>query len=114
MIEHIFIAGPYSSDPSRNTADAIGTANTLSGCGLFSFVPHLFHFWDFLHHRDYDFWMDQTIAWVGRCDAVLRLPGKSKGADMEVERAEELGLPVFYDTGALLRAVRKERQECAD
>lgn len=30
------------------------------------------------------------------CDAVLRLPGASKGADEDVRRAGMLGLPVFY------------------
>lgn len=29
------------------------------------------------------------------CDAVLRLPGESSGADKDVEIAHELGLPVF-------------------
>jgi hypothetical protein len=30
-----------------------------------------------------------------RCDAVLRLPGTSKGADEDVRLAKERGLPVF-------------------
>jgi len=30
-----------------------------------------------------------------RCDAVLRLPGASRGADMDVARARALGLPVY-------------------
>jgi hypothetical protein len=30
-----------------------------------------------------------------RCDAVLRLPGASKGADEDVRLAKERGLPVF-------------------
>ena len=30
-----------------------------------------------------------------RCDAVLRLPGASRGADMDVSRARALGLPVY-------------------
>jgi hypothetical protein len=29
------------------------------------------------------------------CDAVLRLPGESTGADQDVAIAEELGLPVY-------------------
>lgn len=29
------------------------------------------------------------------CDAVLRLPGESSGADKDVEIAEQLGLPVY-------------------
>ena len=31
------------------------------------------------------------------CDAVLRLPGKSRGADNDVLIARELGLPVYTD-----------------
>lgn len=31
-----------------------------------------------------------------RCDAVLRLPGASRGADMDVARAQTLGLPVYH------------------
>jgi len=31
-----------------------------------------------------------------KCDAVLRLPGASKGADDDVQLAKEMGLPVYY------------------
>ena len=31
------------------------------------------------------------------CDAVLRLPGDSKGADEDVRVARERGLPVYFD-----------------
>jgi hypothetical protein len=31
-----------------------------------------------------------------RCDAVLRLPGASKGADEDVRLARERGLPVYH------------------
>jgi hypothetical protein len=33
---------------------------------------------------------------LARCDAVLRLPGASRGADMDVARARARGLPVFH------------------
>jgi len=36
-----------------------------------------------------------------RCDAVLRIPGESKGADMDVARARELGLQVCFDVDEL-------------
>jgi len=32
-----------------------------------------------------------------RCDAVLRIPGESKGADQDVAIARERGLPVFFE-----------------
>lgn len=31
-----------------------------------------------------------------RCDAILRLPGESKGADEDVRRAMARGIPVYY------------------
>jgi hypothetical protein len=35
------------------------------------------------------------------CDAVLRIPGDSRGADLDVARALELGLPVYRSLGEL-------------
>ena len=35
------------------------------------------------------------------CDAVLRLPGESKGADNEVRVAKANKIPVFYSIDAL-------------
>ncbi|WP_342618139.1 DUF4406 domain-containing protein [Rhodoferax sp. GW822-FHT02A01] len=32
---------------------------------------------------------------LGRCDAVYRIPGASNGADIEVAKAREMGLPVY-------------------
>lgn len=33
---------------------------------------------------------------IGQCDAVLRIPGESKGADGDVKLADKLSLPVYY------------------
>ena len=35
-------------------------------------------------------------------DALLRLPGKSEGADVKVARAEEAGIPVFATVADLI------------
>ncbi|HXC07529.1 MAG TPA: hypothetical protein VNV61_01265 [Steroidobacteraceae bacterium] len=40
------------------------------------------------------------------CDAVLRIPGKSRGADLDVARARELGLPIYTDVAELPRRLR--------
>jgi hypothetical protein len=37
------------------------------------------------------------------CDAVLRLPGESTGADQDVATAQRLGLPVYYDIAQIPR-----------
>lgn len=34
---------------------------------------------------------------IEHCDAILRLPGDSKGADNDVKLAHERGIPVYYD-----------------
>jgi hypothetical protein len=34
---------------------------------------------------------------IEHCDAILRLPGTSKGADNDVRLAHERGIPVYYD-----------------
>lgn len=37
-----------------------------------------------------------THRLLQHCDAVLRLPGTSTGADQDVARAQQRGLPVYY------------------
>jgi hypothetical protein len=37
------------------------------------------------------------------CDAVLRLPGASAGADLDVATAQQLGLPVYHDVAQIPR-----------
>jgi hypothetical protein len=39
------------------------------------------------------------------CNAVLRLPGQSVGADQDVATAEKLGLPVYHDVTDIPRFV---------
>jgi hypothetical protein len=43
--------------------------------------------------RAYQYPVAQRL--LERCDAVLRIPGASRGADLDVARAVELGLPVY-------------------
>ena len=48
-------------------------------------------------------WLDMDKVIVGRCDAVLRLPGESSGADIETAHAADCGVPVFHDIEELIR-----------
>jgi hypothetical protein len=34
---------------------------------------------------------------LSKCDAVFRIPGVSNGADLEVAKAREMGLPIYTD-----------------
>ncbi|GAA2231307.1 hypothetical protein GCM10010413_31560 [Promicromonospora sukumoe] len=40
---------------------------------------------------------------LARCDAVLRLPGESAGADQDVAIARRRGLPVYHDVAEIPR-----------
>ncbi|WP_230164239.1 DUF1937 family protein [Roseomonas sp. CECT 9278] len=42
-----------------------------------------------------------SLALAERCDAILRLPGDSAGADAEVARFAAAGKPVFRDLAAV-------------
>lgn len=38
---------------------------------------------------------------IGKCDAIYRIEGESKGADMDIEVARKLGLPVYHHVDSI-------------
>lgn len=40
-------------------------------------------------------WLECDFSWILVSDMVLRLPGESRGGDMEVEFAKSIGVPVY-------------------
>jgi hypothetical protein len=96
-MKRVFISGPYSrGDMARNVARAMAVANAVMDLGAAPYCPHLAHFLHMAHPRDYEEWMALDLEYVGVCDALFRMEGESAGADREVLRAIELGIPVFY------------------
>lgn len=65
--------------------------------GAAPYCPHWSIFQDMLFHREYEDWMTLDFEIIKRCDALIRMNGKSDGADREVDLATELGIPVFYN-----------------
>ena len=78
------------------SGDAISAGDYVSRFGWTPFIPHLTHFWHFLLPHPYEFWLAQDMEWLKVCDALLRIPGESNGADKEVEAAKQMGLPIYY------------------
>ena len=95
----VYIVGPYTSpDPVENTHHTIEVAGRLIDEGFMTpVVPHLTLLWHLVQPREIDFWYEYDLAILVRCDAVLRLPGKSTGADREVAFAKREDIPVFED-----------------
>lgn len=101
-VKRIYIAGPYTGgDVARNVANAMDAAHALLDMGLKPYVPHLSHYLHVHQAREYEEWMALDLAWLDVCDALLRLPGVSPGADREVARMEELGRPVLRSPDAV-------------
>ena len=98
----VYVAGPYTgADPAVNVRAAILVGARLLDAGHVPFIPHLTHFWHLVSPRPYEDWMQLDMAWIEVCEAMFRIPGESAGADREVARAKELGIPVFHDLDGL-------------
>lgn len=101
----VYIAGPYTNpDPVENTHTAIRVADLLLSDGKVTpVIPHLSLLWHLVCPRPVADWYAYDLEVMARCDAVLRLPGASSGADNEIREAEEQGIPVFHDKYGLYR-----------
>lgn len=99
----VYLAAPYSiPDPVENTHRAIRFASKIVDDGrVVPVVPHLTLFWHLVDPRPLAVWYALDLALLARCDALLRIPGPSIGADREVDFARARGLPVFDDVAAL-------------
>lgn len=96
----VFIASPYTlGDVGVNVKTTMDVADELMDLGFNPFIPLLYHFQHITNPRPYEDWIKIDLEWLSKCDCVLRLIGESSGADGEVARAKELGIPVYYNIG---------------
>lgn len=102
----VYIAGPYTAPTRREVEENVWTAiramHRLMDHGFAPFCPHLSHYAEIRRPRPYEDWMGLDLAMLPVMHALLRLPGTSPGADREVTRASELGIPVFLGEDDLL------------
>lgn len=93
----VYVAGPITSSGSyvENVREGIRFGNCLRTDGFIPFVPHLSELWNLVALVSWEEWMYYDKEWLRACDALYRLPGKSKGAAREVRFANKLGIPVF-------------------
>jgi hypothetical protein len=101
MAKLVYVAGPYSSDPVANTRRAVHFAELIEERGGAVFIPHLSMLWDLISPAPYGEWLKRDFNVLSRCDALFRIDGDSAGADMEVDYAKTVRVPVFLDLDAL-------------
>lgn len=71
---HVPLIGEWVALPVLRSASAVGPLDPLAEQVMYPTAQRL----------------------LARCDAVLRLPGASTGADQDVAIAQERGIPVFH------------------
>jgi nucleoside 2-deoxyribosyltransferase len=92
----IYIAAPYiNGDCVENTHRAVKAWEKLTSAGYVAHVPHINLLLHIINPRPASFWYEYDFEILKRCDAVVRLSGKSSGADAEVEYAMAHGMPVY-------------------
>ena len=126
MRKRIYLAGPISKgDLRENINQATAAFVSLAKAGFAPLCPHWSAYSKPAEYSDSPFggkterlwceatamgnesmthadWMGVDLPWVSVAEAVLRLPGESTGADMEVAQAKACGIPVFSTVAELL------------
>ena len=80
--------------------DAIHAARLLVDAGFSPFCPQVYRV-DPANKNPYATWVDLGLPWLAAAHAVLLLPGESRTADLEVDAARRLSIPVFDTLGRL-------------
>ncbi len=124
--KRVYVAGPISKgDLAHNVNQATEAFVALAKASFAPFCPHWSVYckpcmpWRFSTHdaviceatangtvnagMDHATWLAVDCAWVEVADCVLRLPGESKGADMEVLHAAKHGITTYFDLALLLQ-----------
>ena len=100
--KYIYVASPYShGDKFKNVKKSIVIGEELIELGFVPYLPLLSHFWNEISPHDYFYWLDYDMEILEKMNALLRLPGESNGADLEVARAKNMGIPIYYSVEEL-------------
>jgi len=112
--KRVYVAGAYSAD---NVIDVLGNMRRgmqlslkVLQAGYAPFVPWFDYHFSLLGEVTLQDYYDYSMAWLEVSDAVLVTPGweESNGTKTEIERAEELGLPVYFSMEELLKYMPPE------
>lgn len=107
----VYIASPLTlGDTGANIKKSMMTFDLLMDLGFAPYCPLTTFFLHIHTPRPYRDWIDHDLEWIPACDIILRLPGKSSGADGEEKLMISLSKPVFYDIIELLEYVKSKEK----
>lgn len=103
---YVYVAGPLTTGlTTHNVREATLAAAKLMDLGMVPFLPHTNVLAEMIAPRSEREWLeDFDFPWLRKCDAMLRLPGMSRGADEEEQVAKMHGIPVFHTLEELVQA----------
>jgi hypothetical protein len=105
----VYVSGPFSGDVKLNVDRAVVAGAEVMRRGHAAFVPHLYYWIERVAATrgkvySWEQWMKIDLDILARCDALLYIRS-SRGADIELARARELGMPVFMSIEEIPEAV---------
>ena len=99
----VYVAGPMFSSGrlTHNVSEGLRMYHDLIDLDYFPYLPHFGVHADIYRPRPESEWLALDKAYLSVCDALIRLPGFSRGADLEEQWCKEFGIPVFHSLEAL-------------
>ena len=92
----VYIAGPYTiGDTILNIRAAIKAGDRVLKAGHIPFIPHTNMLWHLVCPHEAQVWYDWDLEWLMMCNAMIKLPGESVGADREECWARAWGKPIY-------------------
>lgn len=103
----VYIAGPYTAGAwEYNIRNVVEAADRVVEAGHAPFIPHtMTTLWALVSPRPKEEWLEFDLEWLDACDCLVRIDGESPGAEVEVEHAEDVGMPVYDGVDAFLEGV---------
>jgi hypothetical protein len=117
----VYISGPMTNggkaseeEVKINIEVGLDIAMILHTYGITPIIPHLSYSWhEHMVERgaelDPDDYLLLDLSIITFCDILLRLPGRSRGADVEVLYAEDQKMPVVTSIDEVIHFDRKHR-----
>lgn len=111
----VYIAGPYMGAHTHdyssyfriheNIAKAHEASLAVARLGYGFFCPHTHSAHNEVIAPDLppEYWYELDLRFLTICDAILVLPGESRGVKREIAEAEAWGIPVFHSLEELAR-----------
>lgn len=103
----IYISGPITKgDQDHNFRQADEANKELIEAGFAPLNPMFSMKSAFANTIAHHEWLDVDFAFIDCCEAVVRLPGESAGADAECDYARSIGVPVFEGVSNLAERMK--------